>query len=77
LAEQSRRRPHHIGILVDSVEDAIGEAASHGYEALATGSGIGRARDGAWAYIDTSHGLGLMVEAVEAPTSMPPAAFVW
>jgi hypothetical protein len=68
--------PHHVGVVVDSVQDAIARAAGRGYEALARGSGIGAANDGAWAYIDTSVALGLMVEVVEPPTSMPPPA-VW
>jgi hypothetical protein len=34
-------------------------------------------RDGSWACIDTSRDLGLMIEAVEPPTSMPPIEFVW
>lgn len=35
------------------------------------------AEEGAWAYIDTSVALGLMVEVVEPLTSMPPPASVW
>jgi methylmalonyl-CoA/ethylmalonyl-CoA epimerase len=69
--------PHHVGILVDSVADAIEQMADAGYEAVQTGSGIGPARDGAYAYFDTTAALGLMVEAVEAPTSMPPIEFRW
>ena len=45
-----------------------------GYEVLQTGFGIGPGRDGAWAYFDTSAALGVMVEAVEPPSAMPPEA---
>ena len=31
-----------------------------------------RYRDGAWAYIDTSEALGVMLEAIEPTTEMPP-----
>ena len=40
-------------------------------------SGRGPERDGAYAYFDTTAALGLMVEAVEPPTSMPPIEFRW
>ena len=69
--------PHHVGILVDSVADAVEQMAAAGYEAVQTGSGIGPERDGAYAYFDTTAALGLMVEAVEPPTSMPPIEFRW
>jgi hypothetical protein len=42
-----------------------------------SGSGIGPHRDGAWAYIDTSDALGLIVEAVELTAEMPPTEFTW
>jgi catechol 2,3-dioxygenase-like lactoylglutathione lyase family enzyme len=63
---------HHLGVIVESVADTAAEAAAAGYEVVSSGAGIGPERDGAWAYIDTSAALGLMIEAVEPPTSMPP-----
>ena len=63
---------HHVGIVVDSVAAAVSQAAVAGFEVVQSGSGIGRYRDGAWAYIDTSSALGLMVEAIEPTTEMPP-----
>ena len=44
---------------------------------MQSGSGIGRHRDGAWAYIDTSDALGLMVEPIELTTELPPTEFTW
>jgi methylmalonyl-CoA/ethylmalonyl-CoA epimerase len=69
--------PHHVGIIVDSVADAIDQMAAIGYEAVQTGAGLGPGRDGAYAYFDTTDALGLMVEAVEPPTSLGPVEFVW
>jgi methylmalonyl-CoA/ethylmalonyl-CoA epimerase len=69
--------PHHVGIVVDSVADAAAQAVRAGLEVVQSGAGIGGHRDGAWAYIDTSAALGLMVEAVELATEMPPAEFTW
>jgi catechol 2,3-dioxygenase-like lactoylglutathione lyase family enzyme len=68
---------HHVGVIVASVADAVAEATAAGYEVVQSGAGLGPERDGAWAYIDTSAALGVMVEAVEPPTSMPPVEFTW
>jgi methylmalonyl-CoA/ethylmalonyl-CoA epimerase len=75
--EEHGEGPHHAGIIVESVSSAINQAAAAGYEVVQDGSGIGPERDGAWAYIDTTRDLGLMIEAVEPPSSMPPVDFVW
>ena len=69
--------PHHVGVIVESVSVAVAESISAGYAVVQSGSGIGPKRDGAWAYIDTSEALGVMIEAVEPPTSMPPIEFIW
>jgi hypothetical protein len=69
--------PHHVGIVVDSVPDAVAQAVLASFEVVQSGSGIGPHRDGAGAYIDTSDALGLMVEAVELTTEMPPTEFTW
>jgi hypothetical protein len=66
-----------VGVNVASVSDAIQEATAAGYDVVQSGAGIGPKRDGAWAYIDTSAALGLMIEAVEPPSSMPPVEFTW
>ena len=75
--EERGEGAHHVGIVVDSVADAVAQAHAAGLEVVAGGSGIGPARDGAWAYVDTSAALGLMVEAVRPPTRMPPVERVW
>lgn len=53
------------------------QMADAGYPVVHRGSGMGPRHDGAWAYFDTTGALGLMIEAVEPPTSMPPIEFVW
>jgi methylmalonyl-CoA/ethylmalonyl-CoA epimerase len=69
--------PHHVGIIVESVPDAIVQMADAGYPVVHRGSGLGLQHDGAWAYFDTTDALGMMIEAVQPPTSMPPIEFVW
>jgi catechol 2,3-dioxygenase-like lactoylglutathione lyase family enzyme len=69
--------PHHVGIVVDSVPDVVTQMAAAGYPLVHRGTGLGPQRDGAWAYFDTTDALGLMIEAVEPPTNMPPIEFIW
>jgi catechol 2,3-dioxygenase-like lactoylglutathione lyase family enzyme len=68
---------HHLGIVVASVAEAAAQMADAGFPALQSGSGFGPDGSGTYAYFDTAAALGLMVEAVEPPTSMPPVDFVW
>jgi methylmalonyl-CoA/ethylmalonyl-CoA epimerase len=70
--EERGKGVHHLGVVVDSVPDAIDQAERAGYEVVQSGFGIGPGRDGAWAYFDTSAALGVMVEAVELTSAMPP-----
>jgi catechol 2,3-dioxygenase-like lactoylglutathione lyase family enzyme len=75
--EERGESPHHVGVIVDSVDEAVAEMAAAGYEVVQRGSGFSPQGDGAWAYFDTAAHLGLLVEAVEPPTSMPPVDFTW
>jgi hypothetical protein len=59
------------------VADAVARMAAAGNDAVQRGAGFGAGRDGAWAYFDTTAALGLMVEAVEPPSSMLAAEFTW
>jgi hypothetical protein len=68
---------HHIGVLVNSVEDTSAQMNDAGYETIQLGSGIGPNRDGAYAYFDTTPELGFVIEAVEPPTSMPEPDRIW
>jgi catechol 2,3-dioxygenase-like lactoylglutathione lyase family enzyme len=67
---------HHVGIVVDSVAEAVGQMARAGYPVIQAGSGFGAEGDGAYAYFDV-HDLGLVVEAVEPPATLGEPDFVW
>jgi methylmalonyl-CoA/ethylmalonyl-CoA epimerase len=59
--------PHHVAVLVDSVDGAIDFMAQNGYECLQLGRGFGLDGDGAFAYFDTERDLGLLLEAINRP----------
>jgi len=62
---------HHLGYYVDDIDAAIDEMAANGYALLQSGRGFGVDGDGAYAYFDTEHDLGCIVEAIELPSVMP------
>jgi methylmalonyl-CoA/ethylmalonyl-CoA epimerase len=68
---------HHVGVIVDSLDDTVERMGAAGYEAIQTGSGFGAAGDGAYAYFDTARDVGFLVEAVEPPGRMPEPDTVW
>jgi catechol 2,3-dioxygenase-like lactoylglutathione lyase family enzyme len=68
---------HHVGVIVDSLEQAVSAMSRAGYPVIQSGAGFGAERDGAYAYFDTTAHLGLVVEAVEPPGRMPEPDFVW
>jgi glyoxalase/bleomycin resistance protein/dioxygenase superfamily protein len=68
---------HHVGVIVESVDETVRQMADSGYVAVQTGSGFGSAGDGTYAYFDTVADLGFFVEAVEPPERMPEPDRVW
>jgi len=58
---------HHLGIAVDSLNDAIAEMGAAGYEVVQSGVGYGPGGSGGYAYFDTEAVLGYLVEAIEHP----------
>ena len=58
---------HHIGVVVPSVDDAVGDAERSGFRVLQSGRGHGLRGDGAFAYMDTEDVLGMIVEFIEFP----------
>jgi hypothetical protein len=68
---------HHVGVIVESVEETATEMNSAGYDTVMAGEGFGADRDGAYAYFDTTADLGFVIEAVEPPRAMPEPDFVW
>jgi methylmalonyl-CoA/ethylmalonyl-CoA epimerase len=69
--EERGESVHHLGIVVDSVADAMVQAERAGYVVVQAGFGMGPNRDGAWAYFDTSAALGVMLEAIEPASELP------
>jgi catechol 2,3-dioxygenase-like lactoylglutathione lyase family enzyme len=61
---------HHVGIVVDSVAEAVRQMADAGYPVVQGGTGFGAAGDGAYAYFDTTDSLGTIVEVFEPPASL-------
>lgn len=68
---------HHVGVIVESLDDTMARMTAAGYEAIQTGAGFGAAGDGRYAYFDTVADLGCFVEAVEPPERMPDPDSVW
>jgi catechol 2,3-dioxygenase-like lactoylglutathione lyase family enzyme len=67
---------HHVGYVVDSVQQTTTEMEAAGYQAAARIRSFGADGDGDAAYYDTVDALGFYVEAVEPPARMPPIEFV-
>jgi len=65
--EQRGEGLHHVGIVVESVPDALRDL---GRPALLSGSGFGVDGSGTYAYVDTAVELGYLVELFEPPTSL-------
>ncbi|MGH2963903.1 MAG: VOC family protein [Solirubrobacterales bacterium] len=66
---------HHVGYVVDSVEQTTAEMEAAGHPAIAHIHSFGAEGDGVAAYYETAEALGFHVEAVEPPSRMPPTDF--
>jgi catechol 2,3-dioxygenase-like lactoylglutathione lyase family enzyme len=62
---------HHLGYLVDDIDDAVATMERLGFPVVQTGRGLGVDGDGAYAYFDTVEALGCMLEAIEPPRKLP------
>ncbi|TVQ25981.1 MAG: hypothetical protein EA383_06730 [Spirochaetaceae bacterium] len=58
---------HHLGVLVDDMHAALGEAEQAGFRMIMDGAGFGLDGDGHYAYLDTEDTLGVMYELIERP----------
>jgi catechol 2,3-dioxygenase-like lactoylglutathione lyase family enzyme len=67
---------HHLGYYVDDIDAEIEAMAAKGYPLLQSGRGFGVDGDVAYAYFDSEHELGCIVEAIELPKQMPPPEYV-
>ena len=63
---------HHIGILVEDMQSAILEAEEAGLRVIQDGSGFGLDGDGHYAYLDTEHRLGVILELIQRPKRRSP-----
>jgi methylmalonyl-CoA/ethylmalonyl-CoA epimerase len=74
LAEWLARRGeglHHIGILVDSIDETIERMHGQGIACLQHGYGFNADGSGGFAYFDTEAELGYLIEAIDLGSSAP------
>lgn len=60
---------HHLGLLVDDMQQALEQATSAGLEMIQDGSGFGLYGDGHYAYLETEKALGVTLELIQRPTA--------
>lgn len=58
---------HHLAVYADDADEAIASFAAAGYALLQEGRGFGLDGDGVFAYFDTEHDLGYLLEVVQTP----------
>jgi hypothetical protein len=71
--EQHGSGPHHIGAIVDSLDETLEIARAAGFDAAMRGD-MGSVR---FAYLDTFAVLGLYVETLEDPEGLIPMLMPW
>ena len=68
---------HHVGVLVESLDEATAAMTRAGYETIQWGAGYGLDGDGGFAYFDTVSELGIIVEAIEVPKRRREPELIW
>jgi methylmalonyl-CoA/ethylmalonyl-CoA epimerase len=68
---------HHFGVAVATIRDAEETFAGQGYEMLMAGRGVGLHGDGGFAYFDTRADFGVILEAIEIPTTRRSPNAIW
>ncbi|HUX51013.1 MAG TPA: VOC family protein [Spirochaetia bacterium] len=58
---------HHLGVLVDDMEDAMRRANEAGFHVTMDGAGFGPDDDGHYAYLDTENSIGTTIELIARP----------
>jgi hypothetical protein len=58
---------HHVGLLVDDLDEAIAQAAEAGLAVIQSGGGHGLDGDGGFAYLDTEERLECLLELMTPP----------
>jgi catechol 2,3-dioxygenase-like lactoylglutathione lyase family enzyme len=59
---------HHLGVIVESVDETIARMGEGGFPCVQHGYGFGADGSGAFAYFDTEQELGYLLEAIEPST---------
>jgi methylmalonyl-CoA/ethylmalonyl-CoA epimerase len=62
----------HLGVLVENMEVALGEARTAGLTVLQEGIGFGPDGDGHYAYLDTEGLIGFTLELIQRPAGRKP-----
>jgi Glyoxalase/Bleomycin resistance protein/Dioxygenase superfamily len=68
---------HHLGVFVDSLDQAIATMTGLGYDPVQLGRGYGLDGDGGFAYFDTARDYHVMLEAIEVPSRRRPGRPDW
>lgn len=63
---------HHLGILVDDMDEAIRRAEEGGFRMTQDGAGFGPDDDGHYAYLDTEDTIGTTLELIARPKRRNP-----
>ncbi|MBC7237671.1 MAG: VOC family protein [Chloroflexi bacterium] len=63
---------HHLGVLVEDMNEALAQARAAGLEMIQDGAGFGRDGDGRFAYLDTEKLIGTTLELIERPKARIP-----
>ncbi len=63
---------HHLGVVVEDMDEALRAAAEAGYTMIQDGSGFGLDGDGHYAYLDTEADLGVIYELIRRPARRVP-----
>jgi hypothetical protein len=68
---------HHLGVLVENMEQALQEAQTAGLSMTQDGAGFGPDDDGHYAYLDTEDLIGTTIELIERPKRRNPPEKVY
>lgn len=68
---------HHLGAFEPDLPRGIERMRGHGFEVLQSGTGHGLDGDGGFAYFDTTHEIGVILELIEVPARRPDPEAVW
>ncbi len=58
---------HHLGFLVEDMQEAIAQAEAAGFPMTQDGAGFGPDGDGHYAYLDTEEQIGTTIELIQRP----------